>query len=210
MSTDTAMRGMGRGQALLPRDTTKNSATTRLFQTRMSDAQMAEKGVAVLELPKFSILKRLFHDDDNPYDDLPILIDTNFFGEKGNDKIASVPSRDLDKRVQFEKRIAKIREISVEEDVTLVELSLQCAEQFFSGNIHLKLPSVFLVGNGNIRLVWDKGEERIGLQFLGDGRVQYVLLQQEDGQISPIMGTRQASKILRFIEQNGLRPVIIK
>jgi hypothetical protein len=51
-------------------------------------------------------------------------------------------------------------------------------------------PSVFLLDNGNVRALWRSADgQQIGLQFLGGGRVQFVIFAQRD---NPRMMMRSA------------------
>lgn len=109
----------------------------------------------------------------------------------------------------FEKRVVELRAIAQDEELALSDASLDRAKRFLAGLCNTTLPGVFLVGNGNIRLVWDRHGERVGLQFLDDGRVQFLFLQNLNGQISSLMGIRPASHILQLIDQNRLRPIMM-
>jgi hypothetical protein len=43
-------------------------------------------------------------------------------------------------------------------------------------------PAIFLRDNGNLRALWKSGDqEQIGLQFLGGGDIQYVILKRRPG-----------------------------
>ena len=50
---------------------------------------------------------------------------------------------------------------------------------FFKGNLLLRYGRLVLMDNGNLRAVW-KGENgaQVGLQFLGNGSVQYVIFKR--------------------------------
>ena len=109
---------------------------------------------------------------------------------------------------KFRERILELRKISEEDHLDFDKMSLLFAERFIINHPGLTLPSVALLGNGNIRLVWQKGEEQIGMQFLKNGRVQYVLFQQDGGIVSPVMGTRARTQIMAFISRLGMQTVM--
>jgi hypothetical protein len=109
---------------------------------------------------------------------------------------------------QVEKRISQLREIAADEFLNISENSLNDLMGFINESNGLRLPSIALVGNGNFRLVWADGENQVGLQFLGDGAIQYVCLRTIDGKISPLMGCHPARLIIKLLRQNEMSGVL--
>jgi hypothetical protein len=73
---------------------------------------------------------------------------------------------------------ARIRLLRIEsflESVPFSESSLTDFEAFYRENSPRKKPAIFLTDTGNIRALWKVGEEQIGLQFLGNREIQFVI-----------------------------------
>ena len=105
-------------------------------------------------------------------------------------------------------RISDLKEISIEEELPYNEKSAQDSIDFAKSINSSVKPSAFLIGNGNIRLLWLKNNEQIGLQFLGDGLVQYVMFARREKQIAPHMGSDDTETITRQISALGLRHLL--
>jgi hypothetical protein len=65
-------------------------------------------------------------------------------------------------------------------------------------------PSIFLLDNGNIRALWlnDK-KEQVGLQFLGEGEVQFVIFVQRPTLMARDHGTEMLSAMFGRICSSG-------
>jgi hypothetical protein len=63
-------------------------------------------------------------------------------------------------------------------------------------------PAIFLRDNGNIRALWkNDDQEQIGLQFLGGGDVQFVILKRRpDGKLTAISGIANGDELLALIK----------
>jgi hypothetical protein len=105
----------------------------------------------------------------------------------------------------FLSRITDLREIAKDEEGLFNEESAKEGERFASKLTTHRRPSVFLVANGNLRLLWasDAGEQ-IGLQFIGNSEVQYVLMARRDEKIATVMGVDRVDAIMRYINAAGL------
>lgn len=69
-------------------------------------------------------------------------------------------------------------------------------------------PLVFIVDNGNLRALWPDDDGRlIGLQFLGEERVQYVMFdkRQSDGTANTAYGRTSFKKIIDLINKNPFK-----
>lgn len=78
----------------------------------------------------------------------------------------------------------RLRELNVEAHVdgdTLSEASVRDLREFIQSIGATKRPSIFLLDNGNIRALWrGTNGQQVGLQFLGSGRVQFVIFSQRE------------------------------
>jgi hypothetical protein len=67
-------------------------------------------------------------------------------------------------------------------------------------------PSLFLNDNGNLRALWKNDRrEQIGLQFLGEGNIQFVIFGQRRGTLgmARVAGIDAKDKILGHIKASG-------
>jgi hypothetical protein len=73
----------------------------------------------------------------------------------------------------------RLRELRVEAQIdgeSVSEKSVSDLRQFAQSVGATKRPSIFLLDTGNIRALWRGSDgQQVGLQFLGDGRVQFVI-----------------------------------
>jgi hypothetical protein len=73
-------------------------------------------------------------------------------------------------------RIASLKDLAFAESLSISASSESDLFQFLKMTAVEKRPSVFLLESGNFRFVWKNARgEQIGVQFLGDGVVQFVL-----------------------------------
>jgi len=89
-------------------------------------------------------------------------------------------------RQQVKNRISFLLQEAKSEGIPFDRASEVDFWRFIDARPLLKKPRVFLVDNGNLRAVW-KGEKgaHIGLQFLGDGKIQYVVFATRPGTLEP-------------------------
>ena len=106
----------------------------------------------------------------------------------------------------FERRLEELREAAVEEAVPFSEESAATARAFCEHHGRSIRPSVFLVGNGNVRLVWENDEdEQIGLQFRADrARVQCILFKRRHDGISAITVMETNGGVMDLLTGNRL------
>lgn len=106
-------------------------------------------------------------------------------------------------------RIDELKQIAAEEELPFSPESAIQAKDFARNIAAAVQPSAFLVGNGNVRLLWTQGVEQIGLQFLPDEHaIQYVMFAKRAGRTSSHMGSDDSSTILRQISALGLRHLL--
>jgi hypothetical protein len=105
-------------------------------------------------------------------------------------------------------RFNELRELAAEEGLPFSEKSAAYALQFALKIVASVRPGAFLLGNGNVRLLWSRKSEQIGLQFLTDGSVQFVLFASRGDRIATLMGDDGSGEILRHISSAGLRHLL--
>lgn len=72
------------------------------------------------------------------------------------------------------KRLAELREIASEEELPLNELSFEEAAAFLATLLeHSGRPSIFMLDNGNIDLMWGEGDKMIKAEFKGNGVISF-------------------------------------
>ena len=105
-------------------------------------------------------------------------------------------------------RLDELRGIAREEELLFSEASAAEALAFAQGLDATQCPGAFLIGNGNVRLLWSVGPEQIGLQFKGNGTVQFVLFAKRRERIATVMGDDDVQAIPRQITAAGLRHLL--
>lgn len=189
----------------------RQTRKVRVVQLDMTDAELAENGLMVNDQPKdYAIFNRILglNSDWNRSD--PILAKASHFGDLTKEP---EPRPERATRAswlnRFEVRLASLREAAAEEDITLSEKSVTAVRKFAKSLHQVRPPSTFLLGNGNIRLLWvnDDGEQ-VGLQFRDNKQVQYIFFRMKEGVLGQIMGTESPSSVLDLIRILGLRHII--
>jgi hypothetical protein len=186
----------------------------RTLQTNLTNEQLSHLDLVIIDNPKSTLIRSLLGEAETEWNSSdPILIQVRSFDSFINDSNftsdCGLPATEAPWWGQFEKRLADLRDIAIEEDIPLSDESLAEASKFASTLVDARTPSAFLIGNGNTRLLWinDDGEQ-VGLQFREKARVQYIFFKRAQGEIDEIMGLKSASTILDFIEKVGLRHLI--
>ena len=89
------------------------------------------------------------------------------------------PGQDNKAAQLYVERIETLRELASEDGYVLDESSYNNFHKFLENYPRLLHADLVLLDNGNLRAIW-KGENgtEIGLQFLKDSRVQYVLFNE--------------------------------
>ena len=79
----------------------------------------------------------------------------------------------------YVERIETLKELAREDGYTLDESSYNNFQEFLEKYPRLVRADLVLLDNGNLRAIWKgKNSAEIGLQFLKDSRVQYVLFNE--------------------------------
>lgn len=108
-------------------------------------------------------------------------------------------------------RLKALRQIASEEDLPFSEQSAEAVEKFVQRLLTAMHPSIFLIGNGNIRLLWknDIGEQ-VGLQFIDGSRIQFVFFINREGVLSHYSGIENSSHVLNSVKTLGLGHLVFK
>lgn len=107
----------------------------------------------------------------------------------------------------IEARVKKLRGLALESGEPFNEESAELLLEFCHELAATIKPAIFLLGNGNLRTLWENEErEQIGLQFLQDGEVQYVILHKGRKKMLKSLGTEESGPDLKHrVNCLGLR-----
>jgi len=107
---------------------------------------------------------------------------------------------ELSKRVQFLRIEAEI------DRVPFSDASFSDFQAFMRETRPRVRPSLFLNDNGNLRALWKNDtREQIGLQFLGEGNIQFVIFKRRPGtlRMARIAGIDAKERTLAHIRASG-------
>jgi len=116
-------------------------------------------------------------------------------------------------RVQssIRQRISTLKRLGQEEGITSSEESGKLLFEFFVKRKIKNKPFIFLLENGNYRALW-KGEkgQQIGLQFLPDGKIQFVIFvpRSDSLELARSYGVDTPLGINRMVEDSTLRDLL--
>jgi hypothetical protein len=187
----------------------KGEAGLRTVQTQMSDKQLAEKGLIVVkQAPTSRLLQQIVGFGQEWDSSHPIVIPIQDYPEFVNDRAMPIVAKPL-WLPQFEARLCGLDQTAIEDEIAPSPQSRAEAEAFVKALQGTRMPGVALVGNGNYRLRWkNKAEEVIGLQFRGNGEVQYLFFKRVNDRMEHMLGTKLVSTIEVFITACEMRHVI--
>lgn len=123
-----------------------------------------------------------------------------------NDKAVAASSYRVGRRAA-EARVDGLKDLAIEEGTEISIASERDLWAFLDSVAASRRPYIALLDNGNFRAVWRNSEqEQVGLQFLGDGEVQYVLfaLRPPNRFMARAAGRDVLTHIKRWIEGYGL------
>ncbi len=113
----------------------------------------------------------------------------------------------------YDDRISFLEEQATNDGNFLNSRSRETFQVFFKSNPLIRLGSLFLLESGNLRAVW-KGEHssHVGLQFLDNGLIQYVLFKQRlsGGPVSRAYGRDTPPGVLAQISALQLNQVVLR
>ena len=140
----------------------------------------------------------------------------DFGGRTATDDIVS-QNRDLNEgQHNFESYGPRIEYLKNEAEpygYSLSEKSETDFRKFVLSTPHFRRGSLVLIDNGNLRAVWNDGKEsRLGLQFLGDDMVQYVIFRRLESsrQLSRVAGRKTIGEVPRLIDAFDLHSLLRK
>jgi len=99
-------------------------------------------------------------------------------------------------------RLNDLEQGAPDEDVVLNQDSMRHAISFARRYSAGEQPSAYLVGNGNVRFLFGRDWPQIGLQFLPDRTLQYVIFVEEC--TLPLAGVGSETDILAILRDNSL------
>ena len=113
--------------------------------------------------------------------------------------------RKIDSRTRkaYRSRIEELREYGEEDGVTISPASEKDFWAFVKSLPAARDGALFLMENGNFRLVWQGSDEsHLGLQFLGDRIVEYVIFKRRKRarKVSRVAGADTFDGVRRQIE----------
>jgi hypothetical protein len=173
----------------------------RKFESMLTDDDFESAGLKVAHNARknsffiFPATEWLFHGNDDGA--LTNSMTTHFVSVRNVESFTGVTecSLDLDPLIE---RINELREIASDDEIPFRENSAEQAIDWIRELAPTVKPSIFLVNNGNIRLVWHRGKEQLGIQFLGDGNAQFVYLGLDD-QHERVFGSIRAAELRRLV-----------
>lgn len=126
-------------------------------------------------------------------------------------EITSQVQRFLDSASSYEDRINVLKEQAEVEGYSLNETSATAFWDFFKKHPFLRRGRLVLLENGNLRAVWKgENEAHIGLQFLNDRLIQYVIFarRESDAPVSRVTGRDTMDGIMRQIDAFDLHAML--
>ena len=108
-------------------------------------------------------------------------------------------------------RIAELWALGRLEDILLDANSATQFLKFVRSLPDPKIPSIFLLDNGDVRAVWkNAGGEQVALQFIGRNQIQYVIFARRNAPplIARSSGRDTAAGVIAQIENLGIKSLI--
>jgi hypothetical protein len=98
-------------------------------------------------------------------------------------------NRDDPHHESIETQVEELRRHATEEEEAFSEDSAAAALRFCHDLAADREPAIFLMANGNLRAVWqNEARDQIGIQFMANGLLQYVILRDRDGMTLKALG----------------------
>lgn len=129
------------------------------------------------------------------------------------DQAASLSDRPESRTVRelYQTRIETLCKDAADEGYSLAPASESDFWHFVESMPPKRRGNLVLVDNGNLRATWGDGQEtHLGLQFLGDGMVQFVIFRRRkpQGPISRVAGRDTISELDRQIDAFDLHSLL--
>ncbi|MEK6637379.1 MAG: hypothetical protein AABY88_04770 [Pseudomonadota bacterium] len=186
-----------------------NDAPFRTVQTNLTNLEFAMVGLTVFEpTNSTSDSHRYLGLAPKPQSEHPVLFASSDYSDLL--RLKDVPvAKTPDWLPQFTERLNALDEAAIEDEIKVSKKSRKEVSAFVASLRSARMPTVFLVRNGNVRLRWsNKQGEKVGLQFRGNGEVQYLFFKRVGDKFEHMLGTKLLSTIMPFIATCGLRHVI--
>jgi hypothetical protein len=182
----------------------------RTLQTSLTNEQLAQHNLIVLDRPgNDQLLNKFLGETQNRASAAPVLLKLTNYRNLAKELSSQITSPPCAWLAKFKTRLNALREFAAEDDITVSEASVEQAFGFTAKLRDVAQPDTFLLDNGNVRLLWLNAEkEQVGLQFLGDGRVQYVCFRKAGKRLETTMGDRDCTTLMPFISGLGLMHVM--
>ena len=107
----------------------------------------------------------------------------------------------------YEKRIETLRGLAADEEITVNDTSVGDFRYFVGSVVPSENAQLIVMDNGNLRAVWKNDDAgHLGLQFLGDQQVQYVVFRKggPEGKVYRLAGESSFDEMRKTIEVWGL------
>ncbi len=176
--------------------------TMRVIQTTMTDSELAKRNLGIVvgddgvsKMYDFTESQsvRLFKDNLIPFAE-----PTKSYGRWKR--------RAPTWTKKFAARISELKNLAIEDGIHIDPASVNAAEVFLASEPFIELPSVFLLNNGNIRLLWtNEMREQVGLQFQGNTKIQYVIFVMRDGVMAESMGIDTIAGLKRLLNDPDVK-----
>ena len=131
------------------------------------------------------------------------------YGQELKSRVDNIP----DRISAFDDRIEELEKHAQLEGCLLNAASKESFLEFFKRNPLIRRDRLVLMENGNLRAVW-KGDDgaHIGLQFLNQHSVQYVIFKQREplSPVSRVYGRDTMKGIMRQIKAFDLEDILIE
>jgi hypothetical protein len=107
-------------------------------------------------------------------------------------------------------RLSELRELAAEDEVAISAASEEGLVRFLAREGVTLRPALALLDSGELRALWQAGEDQVGLRFVSDGRVAYVCLAQREGcaDLVRAYGVDEADRMMPLIEALGLEALL--
>lgn len=116
------------------------------------------------------------------------------------------------RRDEYRARLAFLQQEARLEGFDLSVASRRDFDSLVSGASDVRRAELVLLDNGNLRAFWEDAEDtaQLGLQFLGNGEVQHVLLRREpEAEWLPYdAGRMPLTDLERWLTEHGLRSLV--
>ena len=192
-------------------DPGQSESSVRTFQTDLTNQQFFEKGLLIVDRSASGKLANQFIGSNQDWGSShSIVISANIdYSDLFIDHHVKSEPKQVAWLPQFDARLRELDETAVEDDIKISLDAQSDAKAFVKGLTGVRQPSVFLSGNGNIRLRWaNERGEKVGLQFRGNAEVQYIFFKQVGDKTEHMLGIKLVSTIASFISACGLWHVV--